>query len=387
MFTFQMLDSLNSVKLIVISLTIASMSLCLNLAQASPNLSSIKSFKEFQGIKFFQDHKDENLFYYVETKKHLVIKDGKPKFQYVMNRFIGNRLTENKDEFSVKGIVKFQIETNSVNINQTKLQSLLNSIHPGKIILKRAPITNTFNKLTYALVNSIDGKEDNGEIDGGFVSDESEDTLSSKEEESTKKFNILAARKQRFTVGLDSHDANLFWEGFTNNKLILSLGYGWEISGVIADINNVWKKDTLLISDSMAIDVSYDKYPELFKKNELWQRVKHAYSTILVDCYDFINAEYSDLYYVKVELRFTTLRKQQYVESVKFTADSDEYEKNVRFKQVNDIENGYEYRIRRLFNNGDQSKSAWIQASNRVIDASLTLEEITALQKHQSDQL
>ncbi len=358
-------------------------------AIAEPDLTKVISFDEFTGVQFFQDHQSKDIFYYVKTKKRLVKKNGQPDFHYSMNRFIGNRLTENENAFSVKGVVKLQTTFASPKTNQAKLLSLLKTIHIGKVILKPAPISNTFNKLNYALINSSKDVEENGEVDGGFLTNQSgEDTDTNETELSQVKIhNIYASKKQRFTIGLDGHDANLFWEGFSKNKLILSLSYGWEISGVIPDNNNGWKQSTVLISDSLPIDVSFKKNPELFKKNELWQRVKHAYSTILVNCYDFINAEYSDLYYVKVELRFTTLRNQQYVESVKFTADSDEYEKNVRFKQVNDIENGYEYRVRRLFNNGDQSKSAWIKANNRVIDASLTLDEIRALQKNQSEQL
>jgi len=187
---------------------------------------------------------------------------------------------------------------------------------------------------------------------------------------------IFSSDAQRYTIGLTAHDAELFWQNFERDNLALSLSYGWSVKGVIKDASDEWVDSDYAIGNSLPITVSPKDYPELFKRNELWQRLQFAHSNLMVMCYDFINIENSDLYYVLVDVRFPTLRKQLYQESIKFTAGSGIYEKVIPFELANDIKEGYEYRVRRLSIDGQLTQSDWLKSSSAILDVSASESEL-----------
>ena len=333
---------------------------------AKPNLQTVETI---EGVKIFQDHLNPTTFYYQKLDKEIVHEQATPKFSYHLNRYIGTSITEDQDQYRVRGAIKFQTKTVFAEQSYQKIKRFLTNRQNKDIKLLPAPVTHSFHKLIYQTV--IENDEENtvsGEIEGGKVI------------ELTKKKQIYGTDKKSHTIGLSGHNADFFWENFERDNLVLSLSFGWSVAGVVKSTEDEWQESTYDIGNSIPIQVSMKKFPELFSKNELWQKVDIAHSTITVMCYDFINIEKSNLFRVTVDLKFSTIRDQVYKESVKFTENSDLYEQKVRFKLVNSIKEGYEYRVTRMTLDGDKIVTDWTKSTQPAIDVSLSVEDIL---KHQ----
>lgn len=330
-------------------------------------LPDLQQARTISGVKIFRDHEDHRVFYYLKAEKRLATQGEEPDFRFDVNRYIGNTATEDLDTFWVRGVLKFRVTSDFFDTSYDELAAQLAAEIGGNIELRAAPVASSHNKLVYETVTPVEEGQDRGEITGGVVS--------TADDESTTR-QRLGSQEQRFTIGLDSIDANFFWENFERDNLILSLAYGWEVKGVKPTADGGWEDGTYTVANSLPVEVSPSTHPSLFKKNELWQRVKVAHSSVTVMCYDFINAGESDLYHVIVDLRFTTISDKTYREQVKFVAGSSEYERLVRFQLANDLEEGYQYRVRRLFEDGTTSDLGWQESDRPYLDVSMTLDEL-----------
>ncbi len=348
------------------------MQLCVSgMTHAAPNLQDMR---KSPGMIIFGDHERKDTFYYLRTVKTLANREDAPVFQYHLNRYLGNRQTGNKDQFWVRGVIKFTTTTDINNGRYHDMREDLSAKVKGNARLLTAPVTTSFNKLVYSTIKDDDSKGFSGELAGGVVTGDSQLNGEVTREDNTGV--VYGTLSQRHTIGLTALDAELFWENFHNDNLSLSLAYGWTVKGVILDSNDEWISSEYAVADSLPIEVSPKEYPQLFSRNELWQQLRFTHSNLLVMCYDFINSESTDLYYVMVEIRFPTLRDQLYKEAVKFTAGDEDYERTLKFELANDIKDGYEYRVRRLSINGELTQTDWVASNNAMLDVSASASEL-----------
>jgi hypothetical protein len=346
---------------------------------ADPNLQDVTTIG---GVKLFRDHQNKRVFYYLKAEKRLAQKDDLPDFHFDVNRYIGNVTTDDADAYWIRGVIKFQTSSAFIDTSYQALLDELSLRHGAGIDLRAAPVRDSYNKLVFETIADVEDGPNSGEFDGGLITSVDESGGEAPAENKRRRF---GSDRQRFTIGLESLDANFFWENFDRDNLILSLAYGWDVSGVIPDEEDGWTESTYSVANALPIEVSPSKYPSLFARNELWQKVKFAHSNVMVMCYDFINVEETDLYYVIVELRFETLGKGRYQEKVKFVANSHEYEKRIRFQLVNELETGYEYRVQRLFEDGTSADLGWQVGDKPFLDISMTVDELEARQSSTGD--
>ncbi|HSX85959.1 MAG TPA: hypothetical protein VLE50_11165 [Cellvibrio sp.] len=329
-------------------------------------LPDLQSAESIGNIKIFRDHENPSVIYYFKAQKSLAFQDGIPDFSYHLNRYMGTRLTEDSNEFRVRGVIRFKtIDATPSLTYQQLLQQMRERFGPTTQLVA-APVAHSYYKLVYktATDDAVE-PEETGEISGNPLPEK-------------KPGMVFGESSQRFTIGLSGHNADLFWQAFEKDKLILSLAYGSNIVGVKRGDNQQWLAAEYEIADAAPIQVSMNQFPILFSKNEIWQNREMAHSTITVMCYDFINVVKTHLYSVLVEVRFTTLRKQRYIEKVKFIADSDAYEVNVRFKLANNLQSGYEYRVTRMNKDGEKTVTDWMPSTQAVIDVSLDVDSVSA---------
>ena len=338
-------------------------------ANADPNLQNVT---KYDGVVIFGDHRDPRQFYYLRSTKQLASRESAPDFHFILNRFIGTRQTGNSDEFWVRGVIDFATTLDSSKFSYAGMTEQLSQNGADRVKLVAAPVTDSYNRLVYATIEVEGGNVFSGSLEGGHMAEIDTQSGEQTDKQDDPATGLLyGSKKQRHTIGLSAHDANLFWENFEKENLSLSLAYGWQVKGLIQNVDSEWVDSTYSVDSALPILVSPTNYPKLFVKNELWQRVSYTHSKLLVMCYDFINIDDSDLYYVMVEVRFPTVRDQFYTETVKFIKGSDEYEKTINFELANDINKGYQYRVRRLTEEGERSQSEWLDSTRGFLDVSM----------------
>jgi hypothetical protein len=328
--------------------------------EASPNLQ--EGF-QVENIRVFPDHANRNLYYFAPMNMELVVKDGTPEFLYSLYRYLGRQETGDKGEFRVRGILSFEVKQVRAVERINKIKEHLRKTNPAAI-LRFVPIKEFQSKLIYKTVEvESEDAETSGEVEGGVFKD-------SNDVESQKKNREGNWLKRHFTITLKPYTAELFWDNFEKDKLQLSLSYSWTVKGVIPDneTQGEWEESTSDIADTLPIQVSMPKYPALFRKIETWQEISMAHTNLLVLCYDFINEEESELYSISVEVKFKTLIGQDYVSKVRFNETDAEYEKKIAFRLAKELDAGYQYRIKRIFKNGDIENTQWKHHNDWVLD-------------------
>ncbi len=335
-------------------------------SQAAPDLKSVRTIGS---ITVFSDHQNSRLFYYLVSNKVLRERKQKPEFSYHINRYIGKQQTGDADVFWVRGVLKFATVSDFGGSSYATVKSQLESELGQTIELQAATVKASHNELVYTLVDAESGTISE-QIDIGEGA-EVVDYAAAKEIDLRH-----ASRVQRFSVGLADHDANLLWENLVRENLSLSLSYGWLVPGVEGSNDDGWRPSVYQVSNSLAITVSPAKHPELFRKTELWQRMSFVHSALKLMCYDFINLENSRLYVVTVEIRFTTASGRPYSETVRFRRDDEVYERDVSFALANDLQQGFEYRVSRLSDDGIRQISQWQSANGAWLDISLPISDL-----------
>lgn len=335
------------------------LSITVQQASAAPDL---KSRFDLNGVRVFQDHLDRNIFYYAPLGLRLSKAKSVPVFRFDLFRYMGRKETGDRTDFSVRGILSFEVEQLRDLDLIRRIGDELRITRPG-MILRPAPIERFHSELIFKTVETEEGQpEQSGTIEGGLSKAMDGDGSGEKSGGNWK--------RRLFTIGMKPLTAELFWENFEKESLQLSLSYHWSVHGVVKDETDggTWTESTTDIADTLPINISISRYPELFRRIETWQKMGVAYTNLMVTCYDFINESDEDLYSVIVEVMFKTLRGQDYVEQVRFKKNDHEYEKQISFRLAKDLDAGYQFRIRRIFRSGETRTTKWKHHDGQVLD-------------------
>ena len=77
-----------------------------------------------------------------------------------------------------------------------------------------------------------------------------------------------------------------------------------------------------------------------------------------------------DLYRVDVEVRFKTLRGEDYVEKVRFQADETDTDKAISFGLAKNVNAPFVYRVTRTYKQRPRESSGWIEHRGIRLDIS-----------------
>jgi len=229
---------------------------------------------------------------------------------------------------------------------------------PGFRSLRPLPLKRLESKLIYAVVED----DVSGEIAGGESAEEADDEFTA------------TWSKRTFTVALQPLTAELFWAGFQNDSLQLSADYVWTSEGRVPKRDGAgWDVQLKEISSAVPIRVDARQYPSLFEQVDTWSRIPLDKTTVTVSCYDFVDEEPTELYRVVVELRFRTLRDQDYVETLTFGQGDTDYEKSVSFKLAKAMTQPYSYRVTRIFNSDrPRTETGWQEHRGQYLDITMS---------------
>lgn len=348
------------------------------LGETSYAQPDVKYKSEVKGLTLYRDALKEDLYYYISSGLKIATDmDGKPDFKFLLMRYTGTHVNGDQGSKRFKSLLSMKINNESPSlsiINEVK-ETLTTQNHLTKVELRPMPIQNLHAILVYSSINS-EGTPQTNVHDKGFF-----------EEPATVQKGAFW-KERNFVVRLDEFTAQIFWNAFSNQQSVLSVGYAFsakvkshgvskpEFTGdpdLVKEMENNFlpaidtlQNDslTLQIVSAGTLDVTVDteRWPDLLKKVDLNEQAPTEYAILETYCYDFNNGIRSDLYAKKLEIEAQGVSDRIVRQSYTFkNLLPDVYAATIFFPYAVRLDMPYKFRITEIDFNGNVSPGSWVE--------------------------
>lgn len=297
------------------------------------------------GLRCFPDLSEPDLWWYLPRRLQLATGDGGPSFSFHRFRYVGSSATGDRSLFWARGVLSFgvRLETLPGEVADARRELERRFGRPGgSIRLEPLAVERIVSRLLYAEAGAggAAGAIDGGEWDGPW-----------------------SARS--FSVGLEPASAALLWDALHADRLVLSLGYGFEARGLVtrpeptADRGTAPPRVVELAGDALPIRVSPADCPGCYPSTDLDAEIPAQYPFLDVYCTDFVApGTERDLGMIRVDVRATAIAGDLLTEEVRFLPDGGT-RMPVHFRFAVRLDRGYEFRTSRIFADGRLESDPW----------------------------
>jgi hypothetical protein len=341
------------------------------LAVASPALAAPvwETAETIEGLAVYRDHAESNRFYYAPSGYRIAESGGAPQVYFRVFRYLGTPETGDTGEIRIAGLLSIDAEQATVAERYVPALATLKRRN-AHATLRPLPVDAFRANLNYLVIG---GDDQSGSIDAaasGYTADGGESDVGADAGEPDSVESVSGPAywtRRRFTVALDPLTAEVFWANFENDALQLSLTHQLTSAGMRRNAAGAWERDERAFADSVGVHISMQEQPSHFAKIETWALAKRRRTDVMVMCYDYTARDDDELFRVTVDLRFKTLRNQDYVETVRFDPGQ-ETEKTISFRLARNLEEPYYYRVTRLFHTLPMQRSEWIEHRGMLLE-------------------
>jgi len=291
----------------------------------------------------YPDYHHPEIFYYVPTRLSLVKTYGQPQFFFYKYIYVKQGSTV-EPQTVAGGVLALAIEFADDSEIISQLKGKMAEIRP--VSIEKIKCT-----LNYESLEDITKVESN------------------RAKENLAERQIIWARKG-FTLSLSRYSAQFLWQIFEGDKATgLTVECEFEYKGYELDAEGKIVEGARWARISFPVPISLKQNPELFKVINLAEKFSFNYRRLTILCFDFVNKLNDKVAKIIVEVGITTARGQRDFKTVTFTADSDS-QIDLEFK-IPEVRRGkYLYRITRIYEDGHEERSAWIEGSDMFLDIS-----------------
>jgi len=299
-------------------------------------------------IIIYPDHRTPKLFYYVPTSLILGRTFGQPRFFFYKYIHVKEDSVEGP-KTTTGGVLALSVEFG----DDTETLKALKG--PG-FEYRPVPIETLDAVLSYTGI-------------------EAEEAAVEKQELTSNK--VLWAGKN-FTLPLSSSSASYLWQIFEDKKAAgLSVECSFSYGGYELDEEGKLQPGERAGRLSLAVPVTMDDNPDLFKVINLAEKFSFNFRKLTVLYFDFVNETNGDLAKLTVEIEITTARKQRDFEVITFARGTDP-QVDLEF-DIPEAKGGkYRWRATKIYADGRSEKSGWQEGDNFFLDLSsyeLTIKE------------
>lgn len=361
-----------SSKTILLMLYLLLLLLWSGLLRAQPDLNNAR---EANGISFFKDLQQQNLYYYLPG--HLELgqsEEGKPDISFILMRYAGSSTTSDADLAPrFRNILTLRLLMKEIGADSlAKARRLLQS-QVGNVRLNPMPLSQVEAMVVFTPIGMPDTAR---VVQRGEMATESAAGYTT---------SATFWRERYFTLFLDNHSAGLLLEAFNKNLTAISFTYAFytrgatekrvldisgygrldstlqqQFKGLVADNADTTLRECIVKSDAFPIQIDTARYPDLIRKIDINDAVPPGYAVINVRNYDFANNLRTDLYEKTVELEATGAGGDPVNLSVRFNIKNrDVTSTNFRFRYAVRLDKPYRYRVRDLLKDGRELVTDW----------------------------
>lgn len=194
-------------------------------------------------------------------------------------------------------------------------------------------------------------------------------------EEAGAKEKELASSKilwtgKNFTLPLSRESASYLWKVFEEKKAAgLSVECSFSYGGYELDEEGKLQPGERSGRLSLAVPVSMENNPDLFKVINLAEKFSFNFRRMSVLCFDFVNGTSNNLVKLTVEIEITTARGQRDFKVVTFAAGT-EPQHNLEFNIPEAKGGKYRWRATKVYADGRSERTGWQEGDNAFLDLS-----------------
>jgi hypothetical protein len=291
-------------------------------------------------IIIYPDHRTPKLFYYVPTGLVLSQTYGQPRFFFYKYVYVKEDAPEGP-KTTAGGVLTLSVEFG----DETET---LKAIKGTGFEYRPVPIETIDIVLSYS---GIEGEEAGAE----------EKELAS---------NKVLWTGKNFTLPLSRESASYLWKIFEDKKAAgLSVECSFSYGGYELDEEGKPQPGERSGRLSLAVPVSMENNPDLFKVINLAEKFSFNFRRMSVLCFDFVNGTSNNLVKLAVEIEIKTARGQRDFKIVTF-ASGTEPQQNLEFNIPEAKGGKYRWRATRVYADGRSERSSWQEGDNAFLDLS-----------------
>ena len=290
-------------------------------------------YEDIEGTRIYQDNKTQSIWYLSPAKPVLNTReDNTPDYGLSLYRYLGRKGTGDSGNFWVKGVLTFGFDRSQEGLSG-KIRKALRAKGINSPRLKSMPVSAS--RVTLIFADQEQVRENN-----------------------------LRWKTGTMVVPLDSVKAEILWDAVENGQILVSVAFEETLAGVIKKDDD-WQPATTSLTWTIPVEMDMKAHPDHFSKTDLGGRMKVGYTGLDVFCFDFIENLEENLYAKIVEVAIPTTGRDL-VESITFK-EGGEYRSRIEFKLAKDLDQPYRYRILRIYNDGSQKTTPWLEKSGESL--------------------
>jgi hypothetical protein len=299
-------------------------------------------------ILIFPDHAKPGIFYYMPAGLALARTFGAPQFFFY--KYVYVRPDAGAGSETLAGAVL------ALSVEFTDETETLRRLKGTSFEYRPVPVDRIKCALSYAEIGTEDPEA-------------AKTTLAERE---------LPWTKKSFTLPLRRESATLLWKIFEERKSTgLSVECEFAFSGYELE-ENTYKEGERSSRLSLAVPVSMEDNPGLFKVINLADKVAFNYRRMSVLCFDFANGTNGETVKLTAEIEIVTAKGQRDFKTVSFAAGT-EPQQDLEFAVPEAKGGRYRYRVTRTTGDGRAEKTDWAEGDDTFLD--LTTYEIAVKDK------
>ncbi len=370
------------------TIRLATFCLVICLATSASAWPLVGAARRIGDLRCYPDHADPALWWYVPDRLELATIDGRPGFSFDRYRYTGTALTGDRGEFWGRGVLTFQVRFAPAPADLARARGEIERLAGSRAIaLKPVPLDRIESAIVYAGIGEPGIGEPgvgepgiSGELHGGTWSGEAGSGGAGLWTERT------------YEIGLSPSSADALWQLYHDHGLAVSLGYSLIGKGVPASGGEYAGEERepvaqtiVFAGNAIPIRVSPAACPECFANVEIDARIAAEYPFLEVYCYDFESGlAPTDLALVVVEVRATAITGERPREELRF-APRTGFKAAVDFEFAVRLDQGYQYRVVRVFDDGHQQTDGWQAVDSWTGILDVTTAVARARQPHGED--
>ena len=282
-------------------------------------------YVDLEGTRLYQDHLKSGLWYIQPAPPVLAEEEGEPAYRLDLFRYLGRGGTADRNRFWARGLFTVTLKRHRDPATLARIKKELATREGSSVKIASLPSNRTTLQL---LVGDMNVTKESG---GGW----SEET---------------------FVVGLDPVMAQILWKAVETNATVVTATIMDRIPGVVKE-GDEWKDSTTTISSTLPITLEREKYPHRFSQTDIGGRMERGYTKIEIFDFNFVENLIPGLYAEIVEIMIPT-KGRPLIKKIRFTKE-DEYHQSVRFRLSKKLDEPYQYRIERIYEDGHRKRSKW----------------------------